>query len=220
MKKTNPLPQKLHWHEIRDEESEFRFEGTEPWIRSAVAELDEDSGPVLPGRPPTARAAARPITLELRVHRLDEVAWVKGHVATRVQLLCSRCGNEFDFSIESRFTQLFSQSAELAGVDDDPEDRVSGRVRGKARHEHDWHSDRESDDSLESATDITYLGEEPIDFRAVLQEQLRLVIPYQPLCREDCQGVCATCGADRNRGRCACDRLATNPFAQAWKARS
>ncbi len=43
-----------------------------------------------------------------------------------------------------------------------------------------------------------------IDVADVFWEQVALALPVKVLCNEDCQGVCPTCGADRNRTRCSC----------------
>ena len=43
-----------------------------------------------------------------------------------------------------------------------------------------------------------------IDFRAIIQEQVILAIPMQPICRQDCRGLCARCGANLNDGPCDC----------------
>ena len=38
----------------------------------------------------------------------------------------------------------------------------------------------------------------------IASEQIYLNLPLKPLCREDCQGLCPTCGANRNRLKCGC----------------
>jgi len=43
-----------------------------------------------------------------------------------------------------------------------------------------------------------------LDLRPALREQWLLSDPGFVLCREDCQGLCATCGADLNAGACGC----------------
>ena len=43
-----------------------------------------------------------------------------------------------------------------------------------------------------------------IDLRAAVREQWLLTVPGFLLCREDCRGLCPTCGADLNVGDCAC----------------
>jgi uncharacterized protein len=43
-----------------------------------------------------------------------------------------------------------------------------------------------------------------IDLAPLAREALLLELPLAPLCRDDCRGLCPTCGADRNAGPCAC----------------
>jgi uncharacterized protein len=38
-------------------------------------------------------------------------------------------------------------------------------------------------------------------------------VPFAPLCREDCQGLCAQCGVDKNVTTCTCVRPADPRFA-------
>ncbi len=49
-----------------------------------------------------------------------------------------------------------------------------------------------------------------VDLGPALYEELALRIPAFPLCRPDCQGLCATCGADLNAGACGCSSGSTN----------
>ena len=44
-----------------------------------------------------------------------------------------------------------------------------------------------------------------IDLDQLVREQLLLAKPAQVLCREDCQGLCPVCGADRNTAACKCE---------------
>ncbi len=59
------------------------------------------------------------------------------------------------------------------------------------------------------------LGE--LDLRPALREEWLLHAPAFPLCREDCRGLCPTCGADRNlaaeAGGCACQPAADPRWA-------
>jgi uncharacterized protein len=43
-----------------------------------------------------------------------------------------------------------------------------------------------------------------IDLAPMARESLLLELPLAPLCREDCAGLCPTCGADLNAGPCGC----------------
>jgi uncharacterized protein len=38
----------------------------------------------------------------------------------------------------------------------------------------------------------------------IAAEQVYLNLPLKPICKEDCQGLCPTCGANRNRLECGC----------------
>ena len=52
-----------------------------------------------------------------------------------------------------------------------------------------------------------------IDLAPLVREQFVLAVPYAPLCREDCQGLCPQCGADKNVAPCTCTRPADPRFA-------
>ncbi len=48
------------------------------------------------------------------------------------------------------------------------------------------------------------LGHDRVDLEPLARESLVLDLPLAPLCREDCRGLCPTCGADLNQGDCDC----------------
>ena len=54
------------------------------------------------------------------------------------------------------------------------------------------------------------LGARELDLRPALREEWLLAVPAFALCKDDCLGLCATCGADRNTGACTC-APATDP---------
>lgn len=43
-----------------------------------------------------------------------------------------------------------------------------------------------------------------LDLRPAIREQWLLAVPAFALCRDDCQGLCPTCGTDLNAGPCDC----------------
>ncbi|HEY0930212.1 MAG TPA: DUF177 domain-containing protein [Gemmatimonas sp.] len=47
-------------------------------------------------------------------------------------------------------------------------------------------------------------GDRELDLRPVVREEWLLAVPAFALCREDCQGFCPSCGADRNSEACTC----------------
>jgi uncharacterized protein len=48
-----------------------------------------------------------------------------------------------------------------------------------------------------------------IDLSDAVREEVALAVPAYPLCREQCAGLCPTCGADLNQGPCQCARPVT-----------
>jgi uncharacterized protein len=55
-----------------------------------------------------------------------------------------------------------------------------------------------SDDELYPITD------DDIDLAPLVRDAIVLELPMAPLCRDDCAGLCAQCGANRNEGDCGC----------------
>jgi len=43
-----------------------------------------------------------------------------------------------------------------------------------------------------------------VDVTGAVREELALALATFPLCREDCKGLCPTCGDDLNQGPCGC----------------
>lgn len=43
-----------------------------------------------------------------------------------------------------------------------------------------------------------------IELGEILREHILLSLPMHTICREDCGGICASCGQNRNAGTCGC----------------
>lgn len=43
-----------------------------------------------------------------------------------------------------------------------------------------------------------------IDVMPQIQESIYTLLPTKVLCKEDCKGLCPSCGADLNEGQCSC----------------
>jgi len=55
-----------------------------------------------------------------------------------------------------------------------------------------------------------YEGDE-IDIDELVREQVFLALPTRQLCREDCRGLCLTCGAELNTETCRCEQPSGDP---------
>lgn len=54
-----------------------------------------------------------------------------------------------------------------------------------------------------------------LELNDILMEQVILALPLQRLCRADCQGICPTCGQDRNERVCDCQEQIVD---ERWSA--
>lgn len=225
---------KVYLHEIKETEKRLSFTQNEPWLAEATRLADESVEesahlPRPPGNKSTPETDHRPIEARFNLRKVDSLYLVSGFLNTSLHLLCSRCASEFSFAIDSRFSSMYCKDPVMAGVgylaprqgdtSSSPELRPTGRNFGMAKSK----SSEELNDELDAAElnevgsdlDVTYLCDDFIDLAAVTTEQLRFRVPFQPLCREDCKGICPNCGANLNEGKCACSKIkkGSSPFA-------
>lgn len=133
-----------------------------------------------------------PVRGDLTGSRVGTFFYVKGRLNLQVRLTCSRCLKPFDSRLDSKFELTYTR--EPAPVDEAPEKQ-------------------EVEISAEDAGMVWFEGDE-IDFAGALQEQIVMSLPFRPLCRKACKGLCPQCGADLNAGDCGCRRIAGDgPFA-------
>lgn len=59
--------------------------------------------------------------------------------------------------------------------------------------------------------EASFYSGEMIDLSALVREQTLLALPSQPLCRDDCRGLCAQCGANLNLESCTCQPVWRDP---------
>ena len=127
------------------------------------------------------------VTLTARQGYYDVVGTVVG----RVGLTCSRCLESFSYPFDQRFNLRFSQEI--------PQD---------------LESDEEAD--LELTADqigLLYFQGDELDLRDAIQEQIVMAMPFKPLCRIECKGLCPKCGQDLTLGTCRCgDNGRGSPF--------
>jgi uncharacterized protein len=90
---------------------------------------------------------------------------------------------------------------------------VTGEVEGFYVEERYADEIPEQSDAEPVATDGT------VDIAPALMAAITVEIPFAPLHDPDCEGLCASCGADLNEGPCDCHdaAAASNPFAALKK---
>lgn len=204
---------KIYLHEIKEIDTELEFDESTEWLANVLIESDEDKLPIETVSLKKVKPL-RKINLNINLRAVDNVYIASGNLDSHIDLLCSRCATSFELPLHEHFSHLFSKDKELAGISYLKADgSIKNKNIGHARHAASIPSEEqfvESTDDLE----MTYVAEDFIDLTDLLKEVISLRIPYQPLCKEDCKGVCMQCGTDLNVGRCACAKIVKeNPFS-------
>ena len=67
----------------------------------------------------------------------------------------------------------------------------------------------------EDAAEVLPLGPQgEIDLESTIVDEVGVTLPLSPACRDDCLGLCPTCGTDLNREPCeGHEDLSSSPFA-------
>ncbi len=60
-------------------------------------------------------------------------------------------------------------------------------------------------------------ADESLDISESIRAALIFQEPMQPLCREDCKGLCPHCGTDRNQTDCDCEKQRIDPRLASLK---
>lgn len=118
--------------------------------------------------------AKSPVELELRLESVVEGVLVTGTATARLTGECVRCLEPVEDDLEVDFQELYYY----------PED--DGRIRGAAPGGASDEDDEEETYRLEG---------DLFDLQPVLRDAVVLALPLQPVCQEDCLGLCSECGA-------------------------
>lgn len=107
------------------------------------------------------------VELDLRLEAVMEGVLVSGSVRARVVGECVRCLDEVvdDVDVSVQELYVYPGRAEVADEDGDDEE------------------------------DVHELDGDLVDVEPALRDALVTALPFQPLCRDDCPGLCSLCGA-------------------------
>lgn len=118
----------------------------------------------------------------LRLVRVGELVEVTGRLRTAIEARCARCLKKAGGEVTADFELTYSRQL--------PHPASGG-----------------DEDEIElSATDlglVAFSGD-ALELDGLVEEQVLLALPYRPLCKEECRGLCPHCGVDRNIQSCDC----------------
>lgn len=121
-------------------------------------------------------APGRPITLQLRLEAVTEGVLVSGSAAAMATGTCSRCLDPLSEEVSAAFQELYAYPDRAAH-------HKESANRGPAADEPELEED-----------ELVLVGD-LLNLEPVLRDALVPALPFQPVCRLDCPGLCAECGA-------------------------
>jgi len=114
-----------------------------------------------------------------------------GELTTGLELLCARCLEPMVLEVGRKFDLLYRPQGADAG--------------------------QEELSVTDAEAEIGYYQGEGLLLEDVLREQVLLAVPLKVICRDDCRGLCPTCGQNRNTEPCSCAQQYEDPRWDALK---
>ncbi|MDF0645313.1 MAG: DUF177 domain-containing protein [Nitrospira sp.] len=144
-----------------------------------------------------------PLSVSLDLMKADDMIAVTGVVEGTAVRQCVRCLGEYDdalaFSVHAAYAREGKEArkdSRAGGRQTRPADARKGKsVPGKG--------EPASEEDAEDDDRYFYQGDH-VELAPMLREHVILAAPMQPLCHEDCAGLCPRCGKDLNEGPCQC----------------
>ncbi|WP_399016173.1 YceD family protein [Streptomyces sp. FIT100] len=121
-----------------------------------------------------------PVELELRLESVMEGVLVTGTARATAEGECVRCLEPLRQQVAADFQEMFSYP--------DADDR--GRPKTAS-------SDKDTVDDEDDEGRL-FIEDGLFDLEPVLRDAVVLALPMQPVCREDCAGLCSDCGTSLN----------------------
>jgi uncharacterized protein len=125
---------------------------------------------------------------DLELYADGEHVFATGTFKGNLHVACSRCVGDATLEIDDRLRVTFVPKAEMPVPTDEPA------------------SEEDGPQIAEDDLDVFPYEDDWVDLEPLFREEFVLAIPYAPLCREDCKGLCPQCGTDLNSGTCTCEK--------------
>ena len=134
------------------------------------------------------------LRLDLEIYPAEHGLSARGVLSGLALRECVRCLAEYEEPMEVTFAAEYRVK-----------DRLSSSTRTVAA---------DPADSEDMDEDVYPYDGERLEVADMLREQVILSSPMQPLCRQDCLGLCPVCGQNRNERLCGCsEQRDISPFA-------
>ncbi len=177
---------KLPIDRLSDTPAEFVFEGGDAWWAALPA-----------SRGAAPQRLMGPIRFEVKAHRMRPDLYLEGQATGEIEFQCSRCLARCRHALRESFRLVLAPAEDRAPAEPEVAAALARDGLGLS-------------DELEAGW---FRGVE-LDLDHFFLEIVSLALPVQPVCREECLGLCAQCGADRNSKSCQCaETPVDSPFS-------
>jgi uncharacterized metal-binding protein YceD (DUF177 family) len=188
---------KVYFHEIKDQDLDYSFNETTPWVMEVIGQLDERMDGIQ--RPPNWKPRSRPAQVNFTLRRIDDLVHVTGKIKTQLNLLCSLCADSFQFPINTNFHLLLTTSEIYGEVPRESSNKGNFDVEEWLEDDTDEDDEDEAPAMNLNASDyeVTVVTEPLADLREILNEQITLLIPMQPKPDKNEKDDCIKCGRNQ-----------------------
>ena len=126
-----------------------------------------------------------PLEVRATAELAEDQIRVYGNLHTRIEMVCARC---LDTVVEEISRDFDLDHRPMAAINEDDELQLDPNTAEVAFYEGDG----------------MFLAD-------ILAEQVLLGLPMKVICRSDCRGLCAHCGANLNNEECRCEKHSADP---------
>ena len=122
---------------------------------------------------------------EVKLTRTDRSILVEGVLHIGIEVTCSRCLTLFNYPLTLNIEEEYSPTTDVISGASLPLPEEPGYFTIDEHH--------------------------ILDLTEAIRQYALLATPMKPLCREDCAGLCPSCGHNLNQGPCGCPPQKADP---------
>lgn len=147
-----------------------------------------------------ALVSSTPLTASFK--KVSGRVFVVGHFTATLSAPCKRCTTDVPVPLDVDFSLRMIPEATAPRADEGTD--AAAPAKGKRKYqkkEDDGQSEMAASFELDEVDAEPFNGK-TIDLDPVVREQVLLALPVSVVCRDDCKGLCSTCGQDLNEQDC------------------
>lgn len=121
---------------------------------------------------------ANTINVSIDISRVGSKFRVDGHLVGRIKIRCDRCLEPYQRDVDSEFSLFL-----IIDLSSNSQNEI---------------------ELFEDDMSVDFITDSEISLDDIVREQIYLSLPIKCLCREDCSGLCPSCGTNLNIKKCDC----------------